>query len=270
MNEMQSKLTEMMKFFHSFCTENGLRYYALGGTALGAVRHKGFIPWDDDIDVGMPRADYERLKTLVDIINQNGRYVIEFPLQNVDYYYPICKLYDVNTTLVENTRAKTKRGIFIDIFPLDGIGNTIEDSIKNFNKVDFWRNLFNVKNCAVRENRNFFKNCAVVIGNLVPECILNRKRLISKIHNMGMQRAWDDYNYVVNLFGAWHEKEITKKSCFGDPKLAEFEDMYIYIPFDVHGYLTALYGNYMELPPIEKRVTHHDFVLCDLNKSYKE
>ena len=124
MNEMQSKLLDMMKWFHGYCEENGLRYYALGGTALGAVRHGGFIPWDDDLDVGMPRADYDRMISLCKNGTGNTRYRIEAPGQNRDFIYPFCKAYDTETTLVENARIKAKRGVYIDIFPLDGIGNT--------------------------------------------------------------------------------------------------------------------------------------------------
>ena len=91
MNEMQSKLLDMMKWFHGYCEENGLRYYALGGTALGAVRHGGFIPWDDDLDVGMPRADYDRMISLCENGTGNTRYRIEAPGQIRVFIYQFCK-----------------------------------------------------------------------------------------------------------------------------------------------------------------------------------
>ena len=78
MNDMQIKLLEMMKWFHEYCVEEGLRYYALGGTMLGALRHKGFIPWDDDLDIGMPRKDYQKLESI--FVNSNGiNYLLETP-----------------------------------------------------------------------------------------------------------------------------------------------------------------------------------------------
>jgi lipopolysaccharide cholinephosphotransferase len=82
MTELQSRLLEMLKWFHSFCMENNIKYYALGGTALGAIRHNGFIPWDDDIDVGMPREEYNKLIFLMSKKNENTQYEIEVPLQN--------------------------------------------------------------------------------------------------------------------------------------------------------------------------------------------
>ena len=117
MNEMQTRLREMMQSFHGFCVKHNLRYYLVAGTCLGAVRHKGFIPWDDDIDVGMPRADYNRFIELVKTEKMGENYAVEDPLENDDYIYAFAKMYDTSTTLIENTANKLKRGIYIDIFP---------------------------------------------------------------------------------------------------------------------------------------------------------
>lgn len=268
MNEIQKKLLDMMKCFHDFCNENDLRYYAVGGTALGAVRHKGFIPWDDDLDVGMPRADYERFKSLSDVMNKNGRYVVEFPLQKEDSIYPFCKIYDTETTLVENARNKVKRGLYIDVFPLDGIGNSLEDGIQNFKKINFWKILFNTKNCGIRKGRSFVKNCAVIFGRMIPDFVISRQKLIVKLNELGKQRVYDDYDYAVNIFGAWNEKEVVQRAWLGVPQLCAFEDTYIYIPENADKYLQSLYGDYMKLPPEEKRISHHDYVECDINKGY--
>ena len=87
MNEQQSRLVCVLSWFHDLCAEYGLRYYIIAGTMLGAVRHQGFIPWDDDIDVGMPRSDYERLKELCYEINRRHQYIFEFPdKENFEYY----------------------------------------------------------------------------------------------------------------------------------------------------------------------------------------
>ncbi len=270
MNEMQSKLLDMMKWFHSFCEQNGLRYYALGGTALGAVRHGGFIPWDDDLDVGMPRADYDRMMALCENGTGNARYRVEAPGQNRDFIYPFCKAYDTETTLVENARVKAKRGVYIDIFPLDGIGNTKEESVKNYQRINRDINLLNTKICAFRRGGGFFRNCAVAVGRLIPDFILSRDRLVEKINRAGAARPYDDYAYSVNLFGAWKELEITERAWFGTPVPCGFEDGTILIPQDADRYLTSLYGDWRKLPPEDKRVSHHDYVALDLNKSYLE
>ena len=96
MTELQSRLLEMLKWFHEFCTKNNLTYYAVGGTTLGAVRHNGFIPWDDDIDVGLPRPDYEKLKQIAkDKVNEKTKYYIEFPSDKKEYAASYGKMYDL-------------------------------------------------------------------------------------------------------------------------------------------------------------------------------
>ena len=124
--EIKEILLKMLGWFHNFCEENNLRYFAVGGTLLGAVRHKGFIPWDDDVDVGMPRADFEKLEKLIGN-KENGRYYFETPSSDrKGYYYAYGKLFDTTTTLVENLRDKLPMGVYIDVFPFDGVGETKE------------------------------------------------------------------------------------------------------------------------------------------------
>lgn len=147
MNELQKKLVDILSWFHNLCNNNNLNYYAIGGTALGAIRHGGFIPWDDDIDVGMPRTDYEKF---IKIANKySKKYAIEYPGINKDFLYPYAKIYDTQTTLIENKRYKIKRGIYIDVFPLDGIGNTKKESLKNFKKIDILINMLCSMSCAI-------------------------------------------------------------------------------------------------------------------------
>ena len=121
--ELKKKLIDMLKWFHNFCVANNIRYYVLGGTMLGAVRHHGIIPWDDDIDVGVVSDDYLKLEGLFSHTKQT-RYKFEGPSTEAsDYYYSFSKLYDTSTTLIENTKYRIKRGVYIDIFPLVGMGN---------------------------------------------------------------------------------------------------------------------------------------------------
>lgn len=268
MTELQKKLLNMFSWFHDFCVENNLRYYALGGTALGAVRHNGFIPWDDDIDVGMPREDYEKLRVMSGIQYNDSNYCFEFPSNKKDFVYAYGKLYDKTTTLVENTRYKTKRGIFIDIFPLDGMGNTEENALAKFKKIQNLNNVIHTRICAIRKEREWYKNLAIIFSRIIPDFIIDARRITNKIDLIGSENSFDDSAYVGNCFGAWHEKEIHKKTIYGKPTLCKFENIHIYIQENADAYLRGLYGNYMKLPPIEKRVTHHDYLLIDLSKGY--
>ncbi len=267
LSAVKAKLLEMFKWFHDFCTENGLRYYAVGGTLLGAVRHGGFIPWDDDVDVAMPRSDYERLKALAKA-HQDKRFRLEFPGDADDFVYTYGKVFDASTTLIENSRYKAKRGLFIDIFPLDGLGDTKEEALASFKKIDNTVKLFETKMCAVRKGRSFYKNAAVVLMHCVPDFILNPKRIFSKIERLSKAHDFDESVYVANCVGNWHEKEIALRSAFGTPTLYKFENMEIYGTEDADTYLGGVYGDWRKLPPEEKRVSHHDYIELDINKPY--
>ncbi len=266
-SELKSILLEMMEWFHNFCVEHDLVYYAAGGTMLGAVRHNGFIPWDDDIDVVMPREDYTKLERLMQE-NKSTTYVLETPnTKETDYYYPFSKLYDVRTTLVENTKYKIKRGVYLDIFPLDGMGNSENDSLQHYKKIEKAKKILLTKTTGVRHGRSLPKNLAVLLFKLLP---LNEKRLLKKVTDLCTCREWANCVWGGNPVGAWNFKEIMPKEIMGKPQLYQFENIKIYGAERADEYLTHLYGKWRELPPIEKRVSHHDYILCDLKKSYLE
>ncbi len=266
MTELQEKLLSMLKWFHEYCEEQGLRYYLLGGSALGAARHQGFIPWDDDIDVGMPRADYERLRSIC--TEANGKYVFEFPSEKKDFVYAYGKLYDTDTTLIENTRYKTKRGIHLDVFPVDGVGNTYEESLECFKKIDKKVNLLSTRTCAWRKGRKLYKNLAVVAMRCVPEWVLRTKKIRQDIERMSREKDFDASKYVANCVGNWHEKEILKREWLGKPKEYTFEGITVYGPEKMDEFLTGVYGDWRTLPPPEKQVTHHDHLYLDLQHPY--
>lgn len=267
MTNLQSKLLDMLKWFHSFCVENNLRYYALGGTMLGAIRHNGFIPWDDDIDVGMPREDYDRMEVLMEA-NMEAKYRLEMPLKNKDFVYQYGKLYDTTTSLIEKTRYKTKRGIYLDIFPLDGIGDTLEESRKNFKKIDYMNNYIMTKVCALSKHRKLYKNLAIMASRCIP--LPTWQNVLRKVDRLCRSRKFDDYQYVANLYGNWHEKEIVKRDWFGVPQFYSFEGIQIYGVQDSDNYLRTLYGDYMQLPPMNKQHSHHNYLELNLNCSYLE
>ena len=264
-NKLKPMLVEMMGWFHNFCVNHNLRYYAAGGTMLGAIRHKGFIPWDDDIDIVMPRTDYEKLEQLMK--NQVcKRYLLETPNTDAkDFFYTFSKLYDTETTLIENTKYKIKRGIYLDIFPLDGMGNSEKESRKHFRKIEKANNLLLSKIAGIRKGRSFIKNTVVRVFRVVP---LNEKKLLNKVVRLCAEKDWDKCAYGGNPVGAWRFKEIMRKEIMGTPTLYKFENIEIFGAEMADEYLKHLYGDWRKLPPIEKRVSHHDYILCDLNQSY--
>ena len=270
MNDLQIKMLDMMSWYHDFCVSNNLRYYVVGGTALGAVRHKGFIPWDDDIDVGMPRSDYEKFKELVSTIDHDSRYTVEFPSDKKDFVYPYGKVYDTYTTLIENTRYKTKRGIFIDVFPLDGLGDSKESAVSNFEAIDAKYNILATQVCALRKERSWYKNLAIIVVRCIPSFILNARKTVAQIEALSKKNSFDESVYVANAVGNWHKKEIMRREWLGEPTLYDFETIQVYGPERYHDYLTQLYGDYMKLPPKEKQISHHDYLYFNIEKKYLE
>lgn len=268
MTEQQSKLLKVLDWFHNICEKYGLRYYIIAGTMLGAVRHGGFIPWDDDIDVGMPRSDYERLRELSKDIPEK-EYMFEFPgVENHEYSVLFAKLYDTSTTLIEKRRHPIKRGIYIDIFPLDGIGNTIEEAKKNYKP--FYRNfvLHLTITTAFLKRRSLKKNLAVFAGRCISPLFVSRRRLEKKIDALCKRVDFDSSALVSNLLGGSAMKGIVPYEYFGTPTLTTFEGLSVYGLEKPELYLKSMYGDYMKLPPEEKRVSLHDAEICDLNKSF--
>lgn len=267
MTELQQELLKMLKWFHGFCVENNLRYYAVGGTMLGAIRHKGFIPWDDDIDVGMPREDYNKLIALSPSLPEP--YVLETPQSEAkDYLYAFSKIYNTETTLIEKGKRNIKRGIYLDVFPLDGLGNSKEEAMKNFNRTAKLVKKLAVRVSPVRKGRGFAKNCAVVLARCVPQFMLNDKKLAQKLDRTAAQIPFDDSVYVGNIVFNYKPNNILKRENFGTPKLYRFEDIEVYGAENYDGYLTEVFGDWRKLPPKEQQISFHLQEELDLHKSY--
>ncbi|MBR5767082.1 MAG: LicD family protein [Clostridia bacterium] len=265
--EKQKKLLGMLAFFHGFCAENGLTYYALGGTLLGAARHRGFIPWDDDVDVGMPRSEYDRLRAIVSA-QDTGKYVFEFPdSPDPRFCYPFGKMYDTGTTLIENLHPRLVRGVYIDIFPLDGLCDGKDGIKKAYRPVGRMKTMLDLKRIKFRKNRSLKKNLALAAARLTPPYINGAKRIALKIDGACRKKPFESCRIVGNLVGAWGEREFVPAEFFGKPVLLDFEDIKICCPADYDGYLTSLYRDWRTPPPPEKQITHHDCI-TDLDTPY--
>lgn len=236
-------LLKILNWFHDACTKANLRYYIVGGTMLGAVRHKGFIPWDDDIDVAMPRSDYNKFIELFGSV-ADSKYIVESPrADNLDYTYLCAKIYDTSTTLIERKRNPVKRGIYIDLFPLDGIGSNIEEANKNYREIANRINLYNTIVCDFRKGRSWYKNASILLGRFISPAFITERHLNSVINEKCSKRDFDEFSFVGNLVGNWGCKEIVPHSYFGTPQRYSFEGMTVYGVEKPHEYLTSLYGN---------------------------
>lgn len=260
--ELQSHLLSMMKQLHKVCIENGIKYYILGGTALGAFRHQGFIPWDDDLDIGMLRSDYEKFcKLPACAFPENLE--LRFYRTVKDSPFHFIKLVDNTTTLIEKEYLNYVEGVYIDIFPLDGAKNynqlreKIRCNIIWFNKVMIFYH------CMTETRKNFLKRILIYIA---------KKESLPKMHNLMNIRlqkySCESSEYIANFYGAWREKEIHLKEDLGEPTLYEFEDTKFFGPEKIDKYLTQLYGDYMTLPPKERQVFKHNYYYVNLKESY--
>lgn len=240
--------------FDKFCKKNNLKYYLAGGTLLGAIRHKGFIPWDDDIDVCMPRKDYE--KFLATYKCSNGIYEIKSNRYN-NIFVPFSKL--VNLRTVSKTlynKGSMDSNIWIDIFPVDGLPSDINLVEKIYNMCSLYRILLLLCNAELGEGRSTFRKYIKYL--LKPLAILyGKNRCINNIEKIAKQYKYDDSDWVgIVAWGLYGTGERMQKNEFEKTVEVEFEG-YKFPAFSCwDSYLRGLYGDYMTLPPVEKRKTH--------------
>lgn len=271
LKEIKQCLTDMLGWLHRLCQDNGLRYYIAGGTLLGAVRHQGFIPWDDDVDVSMPRSDLRRLEQIIADGAGGGRYALETPNSPAkDFLYTYSKLYDTGTTLIEKNRVNVRRGVYIDVFPMDGIGDTMEEARKNFRPLALRHHFMASAILAPREGRKWYKNLAVSLIGAIPDALLDRKKLVQRFDAACAARDYDSCRIVGVLVNSQDYRWLLPKEWYGEPAIYDFEGMKVCGPANYEAYLHAGYGDWRQLPPPEKRVSLHNRLYLDMHSSYLE
>lgn len=252
----KSILLKTFSRFHLFCEEHKLRYCAGYGTVIGAVRHKGLIPWDDDIDVYMPRSDYDRFVRLNCFAKELGCEIISS--QNESFYLPFAKFCDAKSTIVEYKEWPFVIGVFIDVFPLDETNESVNSSLKqeftkNFEIYRAGNSPYEIKKMLLALKKRNFRWAAIHFRNYFFYGILGKilyGRILKKIKSI-------TGDFYISYCGPYKNEQFPK-SWFGNPILVEFEHLKMYIPQEYDLYLKNLYGDYMRLPPEEKRVSHHE------------
>jgi lipopolysaccharide cholinephosphotransferase len=240
--------------FVNFCETHKLRYFLDGGSLLGAIRHNGYIPWDDDIDVGMPRSDYEKLR---EIAKQgiNEYLFIEEPKDSI---YPMIKIVDCRTILIEFPKTiKNKTSVYIDIFPKDGLPKSLFLSKILCKTVKFYVlwNWFNkVSIYKWRKNQNIIKKIASLIGQkIVNE--RNKNFPLNHLQKKAQKYSFDESIYCSTIIAGGMANRV-KTNLLNTYEKHQFENLLINIPIGWDEYLTKLYGQYMNIPNKEKQVMH--------------
>ncbi len=254
-NELRSIQLEALKDVHKFCKENNLRYFLAYGTLLGAVRHKGYIPWDDDIDIIMPRPDYEQFFKLYG----NKTYEASCFKSNKIHPYLYGKVYDKRTILKENITFDLENGVYIDIFPLDGIPANQQEAQKLFRKIHRLKKVMNLKKNKINGGRRGLSKQVVFIILQSFVFFISYKWIVNKINNLAQRIPYNfANNYVSVLTEGGYPTVHLKRDC-EDYTLMAFEGALFNVPKEYDKILTNIYGDYMQLPPESKRVSTHSF-----------
>lgn len=261
--EMQDAQLRILKEIDRVCEENGLEYCLAFGTEIGAIRHQGFIPWDDDIDIFMPVADAEKLEKLQDRFPAN--LFVQSRRTDPEFGLMISRVRDSNTTLIVGTEADwdINHGVFVDIYPL-----------YNAPTGKIGRKLFLVRFMIARlllygkvpeTHGTVMKIGSKVLLALVPKRA--RKRIVDRMYR---KMTAQPENGTLTCGWAELTKNVFPREWFFPSRRVKFEDMQAPVPAECEKILEISFGDYMTPPPPEKRVVHHDFVVADFERSYLE
>ena len=252
---------ENLRMLMEICEKNHLRYYLIGGSLLGAMRHKGFIPWDDDIDVGLPRPDYNRFVQIAKSYlpdHMDVRTMTSDP--NYKCYF---------TRLINNKKKiywdhgqyTAVIGVWMDVFPLDGLPDNpllrklqvfrvkLAKALYKFTQIDYVS--------TNRTNRPLSERVLIRFAQLTRiGRLMNADRRLQKLDRALQRYDYDTCAYAWNFSGCYGKREIVPHIQLGGSRTAQFEGMQVSIPEAAEDYLTSIYGDYMKLPPEDQRKSH--------------
>ncbi|MBQ6560064.1 MAG: LicD family protein [Erysipelotrichaceae bacterium] len=263
LRKLQLAELKIMDLFTEICQQNGLQYFLMGGTFLGAVRHKGFIPWDDDIDVGMPREDYDRFCDVVDEALPEGYVFRNFLKGNESTIY-YSRIEDTSFLINDNSaRIKRTRYAWIDVFPLDGMPNNA--LIRNIHKfVLLYRKLaLQYSNFSTVVNQDLpgrkgLEKFLIQVGNTIqPERFFDTQKCLDRMDKTLKRYKYSDSTYVVNFLGAYKFREMFPREIYENIADYEFEGKLYTAPKDYDTVLTQMYGDYMTPPADMDKYKHH-------------
>lgn len=264
LDEVKNCSLDILKWVDGFCAENNITWWLCGGTLLGAVRHKGFIPWDDDIDIMLPREEYEKLLRL---FPTSGRYRFLTPENTENWPRSFAKIVDTETVKLERLRKRfPKVGVDIDVFPIDNLpsdesecGVYFEAIKKMGRKLDGMRLVYgkgkSITRTILKYGFIFWSRLLEFIGVYSFEETRREFVCLSTKYNSQECEYWG-----ITSISHYGIKERNLKKGYENSVIVDFEGCQFPAPECYDTYLSQLYGkDYMQLPPKEKQVTHHAF-----------
>ena len=247
---------DLLKLFAGVCKKYNLKWYLGGGTLLGAIRHKGFIPWDDDVDVMMPREDYEKLLSIENLVDFIPNYISLDTYKNKKNFYPFAKFSDRRTILYEKkNKPQYTLNINIDIFPIDGVPEDDKEYHDLCERIKTLRRLLLA--CVYKSEYSSGKAKGVLKKIAEPVLdLIGPFKIAKAIDELAKKYSVKELNNVGCLVWGYDEREKVRKDGFKKAIEVEFEGFSYPAPSNFEEYLTNHYGNYLELPPLDKRVNH--------------
>ena len=253
--ELKDIQLDILQHVHDFCVKNGIHYTLAFGTLLGAVRHKGFIPWDDDIDIAMPRPDYDRF--VVSYHGGENYSLCEFS-KDEKYNYAYAKVEHKRTVVEEKVNMK-KIGVNIDVFPVDNMYDTLEKSEKYLTEINRQKKKIRIKLLQDSRKMQIHKRIGLQIAKLF-YLFASQREMVDSLRRLVANCGKEGSRYVGVLL--CNTTKIIPRSVFNDYILLEFEGRTFYTVKDYDTWLRAEYGDYMTPPPIGKRTSPH--TLCKI------
>lgn len=261
--EYQLAQLPLIKEVDKICNELGLKYYLIGGTLLGSVRDNGFIPWDPDMDIALPRKDYEALRAYF-TENNDEKFFYQHYETEKNHLSPHALLRMKGTHVIYKSRATTLTnkydGLFLDIFPLDEPPADKKTQEKQMKKIKKIKHIIELKAAYTYDQTSKLKFAVkkIVQFLLKPISITSLQRKLDNV----MQRYNDGTSdYYVSMASHYsYFKQLMPKSVYGEPKRVTYENMQLCAPEQTEDYLTRIFGDYMKLPPENKRYKELDSI----------
>lgn len=267
LREIQLESLAILKAIDKICASEGLRYWLMFGSLIGVVRHKGFIPWDDDLDIAMPRGDYEKFMTYFSAHEEELKPLVALePKVGENQPFLITRVSNSGFKMLgEYGEYLDNLGTFVDIYPLDGLGDDIECSVAH--KTAAYKLIVNYLRACNYDCSNTGNGALKKLAKTACSMLLGEPdKYQKKLNALCLERGFDDSTYVSNI--SWTvsaDESIYERRWFETTERMPFEDMTVPVPGGYDSLLRCDYGDYMQLPPENERVGHHFYSITKRN-----